>query len=320
MSEDKPHSENRDDAVGELIRLAGRRPEAPLSFSEEIHAAALEVWRRETESAGPSRRWNIGPLATAAALAVALAGLVVLRSTLDRPEVATVDARVGEVVGPEIRLRDGDELETRASGFAALTLAAGHAVRLDQGTRVRVAAGRVELERGAVYVTSGAEARGGIEVETAFGVVRDVGTRFAVRVDGGLVVRVRDGRVTVERDGAVHEAARGTALTIAGDGTVGRSPIATFGPDWDWTAATAPAFDIEGRTLAELLDWLEVEHGWQVAGRDASLDGIVLRGSIAGLGVEEAVAVALASAGLDYRLDPGKLAIRSEFDGETKAR
>ena len=76
--------------------------------------------------------------------------------------------------------------------------------------------------------------------------------------------------------------------------------------------ALAPAFDMEGRTLHELLAWASRESGWELRYADAEsrrLSGEArLRGSIRGARPDEAVAV-IASAGLSHRLSEGVLSV-----------
>ena len=58
-------------------------------------------------------------------------------------------------------------------------------MRLDADTRLGLVSGSVlELHRGAVYVDSGALAQR-LEIRTPFGIARNVGTRFDVRLGSG---------------------------------------------------------------------------------------------------------------------------------------
>lgn len=177
-------------------------------------------------------------------------------------------------------------------------------LRLDAGTVVRLeSASTVRLDRGAVYVDSGGARAEGIVVETALGDVREIGTRFEVRLapeDGvALVVSVREGRVAVE---GVREVAAGERLELAGDGTVTVRPLAAADPAWSWIAAAAAAFEIEGRTLGELLARYSIETGrparFADAGLEAEAAGVVLHGSVAGLDPDEVLEAAVAGAGL----------------------
>jgi ferric-dicitrate binding protein FerR (iron transport regulator) len=166
----------------------------------------------------------------------------------------------------------------------------------------------VALSRGEVYVDSDAEASGSLTVATAVGLVREVGTRFSVALDGGtLAVRVRDGKVVLESPDEDLPVVAGEELTRDDDGQVARRPLPPSDPSWEWVVRTALPFELEGRTVAEYLDWLSRETGWRVAyasdraSRAAS--STVLHGSLAGDDPRETLEAVLPSADLAYRLD-----------------
>jgi ferric-dicitrate binding protein FerR (iron transport regulator) len=155
-----------------------------------------------------------------------------------------------------------------------------------------------------------------LEVHTSFGVVRDIGTQFEVRVsDSSLRVRVRSGVVEVRRGprgDEVSSARPGTELTVGPTGASSRAVMA-YGPEWAWAASLAPAFEIEGRTLGAFLEHLCREQGWTLAYADPQLtraaSGIILHGPTTGLQPSEALAVVLATTGLTHRLRDGELLV-----------
>jgi ferric-dicitrate binding protein FerR (iron transport regulator) len=99
------------------------------------------------------------------------------------------------------------------------------------------------------------------------------GTQFQViSQTPSTEVLVREGRVSVKlaTDQRTVDLAAGEAVTIAGSNVSIRSGLNTHDAAWDWVNEIAPAFDIEGRPLAEFLAWITREHGWQL--RFASID------------------------------------------------
>jgi ferric-dicitrate binding protein FerR (iron transport regulator) len=171
---------------------------------------------------------------------------------------------------------------------------------------------RLTLASGAVYVDSGGAASS-FEVRTPRAVVREIGTQFEVLVEeAALRVRVREGRVAVARGDSALDVATGTELRLDERGGATRGPISSYGSEWSWVLALAPAFDMEGRTLHELLSWAARESGWELRYADAESrrlsEGARLRGSIRGARPDEAVAV-VASAGLSHRLREGVLSV-----------
>jgi hypothetical protein len=197
----------------------------------------------------------------------------------------------------------------------ALRLEGGPSLRLDSGTLARLVSGSViELTRGALYVDSDATSASDLLVRTVLGDVRDIGTRFQVRLeDGPLTVMVRDGSVAVTSQGRRHELARGAAVRIDADGTVERSPLAATDPAWDWVQRVAPPFAIEGRTVAQLLEWVSEETGLSIEYQDADLEAFarrtVLHGSVAELTPAQVPEVVLPSCGLEARLLESRLVI-----------
>jgi hypothetical protein len=197
-------------------------------------------------------------------------------------------------------------------------MAGGASVRLDAGTRIRLAAKKsIDLVRGAVYVDSGAEP-GGMAVQAPAGLFQDIGTQFEIRIEGkgaqsSTRLRVREGRVALQRgDGSVVTGAGGE-LRVRADGRLARRQAAVYGPEWDWVLQAAPRLDIEGLKVRAFLDWLGREEGWRIEYADAEtasrVETTVLHGSIKHLTPTEAPGVVLASSGLGYRVSGGRMVV-----------
>lgn len=205
-------------------------------------------------------------------------------------------------------------LSSQIPSRAAIRMAGGPSIRLDTDTRVRVDSdSALVLERGAVYVDS--EGQSAVEVRTTLGVVRDVGTQFEVRKleDGTLRVRVREGRVVLTHEDASYEAGAGVELRMDADGTLTRGTNAIHGPDWSWVLETAPAPDVDGRPLREVLEWVAREGGWTLRFADGELEDLsastTLHGTVEDLTPTEVAAMVLKGSDLGYRLDDGTLVV-----------
>lgn len=306
-----------DEEVATLVAGAGPRLEPPEADLRQIRDAARAEWHRRYGASARRPAPMAGWLALAAAILLAVAlGWFATRG-VPAPPPETV-ARL-EIVRGAVRpaglasggaLAAGARIETGASaagGAVALRLAGGATLRLDAGTALVLASARaVRLERGAVYVDSDAAPGAGVVVETTLGTVREIGTRFEVRLApaGGaaLAVGVREGRVEVEAGSAPHEVAAGERFELAADGVVSRRPLAADDPAWSWIAAAAAPLEIEGRTLGEVLRRYTLETGrparFTDAGLEAEAAGVVLHGSVAGLDPDEVLEAAAAGAGL----------------------
>ena len=323
------------DQIGPLVRLVGPRETVPDDRRHRVRAAVHAQWRQHTRTR--SRRltvgWSLGALAAAALVLIALRLSVRddAAGSIQQQALATIEALNGTAqlvggsdtpVGVRLfqigdRIRVGDGVETMMGGVAALRLSGGAAVRLDRGTRIRLLSETaLALEAGAIYVDSGnAPGAPSLEVRTALGVARDIGTRFEVRFNGSaLRVRVRDGLVRVNHRRQSHEASRGEELTLDGDGSVLRRPVPVFGAGWAWTFPLARPFELEGRSLRDFLDWIAGENGWQLRFADSTVERksrtTILHGSILGLTPAEALAAVLPTSGVEHSLENGVLLVQ----------
>jgi hypothetical protein len=126
-----------------------------------------------------------------------------------------------------------------------------------------------------------------------------------------LRVRVREGRVAVRDGGRVLDVTAGTELRVDGQGAT-RQAFPPHGPEWAWVLRLAPGFDMEGRTLHELLAWASRESGWSLRYLDrrseAQARSARLHGSIRGVLPDEALGV-VPTADLAHRLREGVLEV-----------
>lgn len=332
---------DEDEALRALLEEAGPRAPLPAQDLAAIREAARAEWRERCGGVRARPRAARWWMAAAAALLLATAGLLLLRRAPASPSpaigVASIERSRGEVLwsagdGKLAALPSettgrpipaGAVLETvggaQNPGSVALRMAGGASVRLDAGTRVRLASPAViELDRGAVYVDTGGPAAGHehVAVRTAAGLFQSIGTQFEVRAEeGGSVTRlkVREGRVRLERGAESVLTDAGQELVVRGDGSLERGEAASDGPEWDWVVTGAPMLDIEGAKVRTFLDWLARERGWKLELADpetaALTNSVVLHGSIAHLTPAQAPDVVLPSGGLGYRVSKGKLVV-----------
>jgi len=322
-----PDGEDQD--VGRLLRLAGMRAVPAADREHRVKAAVMREWG----AAVRARRRKRAAAAAAILAAVAAAAILAVRGRwpdqggnparvvfavverLDDERASSGGAGASEPAGLAVgqSLWIGDELITGASVRLGARLPSGVSLRIDRASRVRLlAAHTVELAAGAVYVDSGPGAPAMV-IDTPLGTVRDVGTQFEVSVEAEtLRVRVRSGVVEVQRGRDLRTSRPGTELTFGSDGILTRA-VPTFGPEWEWTTAVAPAFQAEGRSLNAFLEHLCREQGWTLAWADRRLgldaSSIIIHGSMDGLAPMDQLSVAVSTSGLGYRLEDGELTV-----------
>jgi hypothetical protein len=331
---DERHSiteESDGDDVSQLVKLGGLRPAPPNARLERLRTAAHREWIRVV--ARRRRR----TLTVGAAVGIAAAVLLAVRLVPDRDRnsdvppaiTATLTSATGAVqrapraATEPVMLRNGDSvtandrLRTPGAVVAAFALANGASLRVNERTSVLIESPSVvTVEQGAVYIdTGGASTGAAIEVRTALGVIRDIGTQFEVDVtELRTRVRVRDGEVVLTRNSVETRAGRGTQLVAAADGvTSGSVPV--FGAEWEWIGRLPSPFDLSTHTLMEFLTWVARETGYAVAFESDDLAEkarrMTVQGSIDGLTPHEALETVLPATGLEYGLSNGRVTIRT---------
>jgi ferric-dicitrate binding protein FerR (iron transport regulator) len=316
-----------DATLERVLQLTGPRETAAAERVARVRSAVHEEWRRAVRVRHRRRWFLVGGTGLAAAATLVL--FVVPRQSprIEAPARIPDAARVRSagvgvtVTGSGTPLREGQVLEA-GSGFstphgryASLELAGGGDVRIDGGTTVAVLDDRrIALTHGAIYVDVASGAGASLTVETRDGIVRDIGTRFEVRVsDRGSRIRVREGAVRLDRGASRHDAAAGTQLFVPVQGPVESAPITEYDSGWTWTVLAAPSFPVEGRTLQAFLEWVSREGGRRVVFLDPMverrLQGTVLHGSVDGLSVDQALSVILPTCGLTHRVDGPRVLI-----------
>lgn len=275
-------NDDEKDPIATLVRLAGRRPQVDAERTARVRAAVSDEWRATTRR----RRWT--RVAVAAAIAAIIAGVLLTRPRTEPavPVAATAEAR---------------RLTTPVDATTSIDWNGG-TLRLDRETELRLDTARTAtLLRGAIYYANDTPGVA-VTIRTPFGDVRDVGTRFEVRLrDDAVRVRVRDGAVVVR--GTTARA--GTEL-VAGHTSIASRTIPTSGEDWAWIENAAPPIVLEGKSLDEVLERIAIEKGLTLErdGPDQMLHGNVP------LSVGEALDAATAAAGVTYRIEGDRLIVR----------
>jgi ferric-dicitrate binding protein FerR (iron transport regulator) len=321
-----------DNQIAYLLKLTGRRRSPAEEHMRRAREAARVEWRRAVQARGRRRLMMVAVAAIAAGVLGSAMWLWQSRSSreIDQREIATLQRAVGSIritdgAGRQVSasvdgrprlLRSGDRVDVAEAGRAAFELAGGASVRLAGGALVTFHSNsRLELERGKIYIDSNPARRAGpVVVDTPFGRVSHAGTQFELRLQAGsLTVRVREGQVAVDGRGLRETTAAGEALVIGRDRPAARSQIAISGPEWDWVAAIAEPFTLEGATVSAFLQWVSREQGWRWEYADAATKRLaeraVLHGSIEGLTPEEALAAVLPASGLASRRDGDRLIV-----------
>lgn len=321
QSDRSPEREGDDDFISTLIRNAGPLEEPPSAHYEAVLAATGAAWQRKVRR----RRLNrlVFAMAASALVAAALFGLNTTRHDPAPMRVARADIVLGEVEvghGGDSRwaplsssgdeLSRGSRLRSGPDGAAGLLLGDDLSLRLAADTELLIEdLDRIRLFTGAVYVDTGSDAgaESRIEIVTPAGRVWDVGTQFEVRyLTDTLTLRVREGRVILEREDEQSHGLAGQQIDVDSLGRVTRTAVDTYSPEWQWVQAVAPAPYAHDLTVRELLEWVARETGRSIQFAEPGLatrtSRTVLHGNPHRLRPMEALAVMLATTDLDYTI------------------
>lgn len=327
MEQESQDHQNGPDLVASLIRAAGRRTEPPADAYQQVLTAATAAFREKTAK----RRARTWVLLAAAASVAAIVLLLQWNGTSTQAQVATVARVIGSVelevdgewksmTGVHGSLGTGASLRTLAGGSVALELDEGASLRLAAATKVQLdGPRRILLRSGTLYLDNKASVGTGYQIETPAGTARDVGTQFELHVaDGILRLRVREGRVEIDRAGQVLTGSVGEQLEIDVLGGVSRSMIATTDVAWQWSEALAPAPDIDGQPATVLLDWVARETGRRLRYQSAVVESraatVILHGNIRHLAPLAALDVMLATTDLEYSLVGDTMEVRTRTE------
>ncbi|MGI9257812.1 MAG: FecR domain-containing protein [Gammaproteobacteria bacterium] len=318
-----PDDQGRD-VLGELIQVAGRRPSPSASHYEQTFAATHAIWQRKVRATRQRQR----VFAVAASIAILAIGIgAILRFAPDTPlppiasavivqgDVAVFSPATGTwapVTEPGFGLGAGDRLRTESDGRAAFTLGDAISVRLDSASDLMFTSeSELELIAGIVYIDSGpGDQAGTVEIETAHGVLQDIGTQFEVAtMTDNLRVRVREGLVKLFQAEQVlaFEGKAGEEFSVDPSGTIRQISFSPYDPAWSWAEALAASPDVEGMPVLEFLNWVARETGREIQfdGRNVQLaaGSAILHGSAQSLTPMEALEVMLATTNFVYSLD-----------------
>ena len=302
---------------------------------ERIRAVVAQAWLANCSQTPVVSPWSRGRLALWRGLAIA-ASVLALAVTLfavwpaaDREMVGSLARSV--VGGTSISrsyfgrrpvavgdvLRVGDTLNVR--GPLLVTLIQGGTLRLAAGTVISVSTdSQITLEHGLIYLDKppGNSSARPLRVGTRVGLIEHLGTEFEVMSDEHVVrIRVREGQIRYSGVTGPVLAGAGTEVLASEGGTVTRRSVLSYGSEWQWIAALAPSFAVEGRPLMDYLQWVSRELGRPLMFADEqareSAHSTILHGSVQTQATLDALADVLSTTNLNFELAEGAIRIHS---------
>lgn len=300
-----------EDRIAAILERVGRREEPSPERVAAARGAVHAAWQQAVnERKRQSRRYVAWAAAASILVAIAISFPLLSPPAVEPAmrlvqRVNTLELRHAggswETAVADAELLPGDTLRTSGNSFAALHSESGLDLRIDQNSELRiVAADAVYLGVGGIYADAAGDAT--LAVETRLGEVRDIGTRYEVRVeDNQWRVQVREGAVVVNlTDGAEATATAGERLLLV-QNAISRESVTPTDASWQWTHTVSPAITLDTLTLLEYLHWWSRESG-VVVRFDSDVEEALaaqtrLHGDISTLGLQEGLRAVLSSTG-----------------------
>jgi ferric-dicitrate binding protein FerR (iron transport regulator) len=252
------------------------------------------------------------------------------------------DVRVADASGVPYRpsadafaLSPGQTIRTAGNAGLAMTWNNGGSLRLDENTSVSLtAANEIYLQHGRIYfdsdpvTTTVAAVRGGradggqpdvLAIRTDHGVVTPHGTRYITqKLNDSLVVMVRQGKVSVDGAGFSANALEGERLLVSSNDAPVVVPVDSYGEEWGWIERTTPAWNTEGRTIFEFLNWVSRESGRPIRFESPVAEQLARTESLVGYGLVDlepsvALRIVLMTTNLDWTIKDGAVVVTEKL-------
>jgi hypothetical protein len=292
------------DRLQELFHYAGAREKPSARLEQAARDTLRAEWRQITTRR--KRRRLLAGLAVAATVVLAAGAVLRLTGGPAPPgpviQLAVVENQLGtaqvhekepaaksELLRTDSRLVSGQVVETGPGSATALRWFHGQSVRLDENTRIR------------------------LDIITPAGRLRHVGTQYMTAVSpAGTTVSVRSGKIALDLSGTEHLVARGEQMRVSGDGKRSVRQIDTWGESWRWTERITPAFDSDGKNIAELIGWVAGETGHLVEFTTVEAENqarqTILRGRLE-LEPMKALSTITQTSGMEARVADGRIVV-----------
>jgi len=320
---------------GDVLQALFQHASARERPSAELERAARDTLSAEWRQIAThrKRRRQLAGLALAASVLVAVGFAISVSGTFSSPapaiQLAVVEKQAGrariladesaekfEILRIDSGLMSRQVVETGPGSVTGLLWIHGQSIRLDENTRVRLeSSGLIRLDRGRMYVDTAKSAAKAetLLISTPAGLVRHVGTRYMTVVSlAGTTLSVRSGKVMIDLEGIEHLVSRGEQINVGGDGQRTMQQIETWGEQWQWAERSSPTIDADGKTIAELIDWVagETGHTVEYASSDAERQArnTIFRGQLE-LEPMKALSTITQTSGMDAQVLDGRIVV-----------
>ncbi|WP_395373925.1 FecR domain-containing protein [Marinicella sp. W31] len=324
-------SDNKQQDIEELLTQAGRRTRPSPEMEKEVFEAVHAQWKKVHRTPFYKKSY---PLLIAASIAFFSFMSIYLfnlpeASEADyiqklqiRGQVHTSDDRENwQLLAVNQSMNIGDYIRTDKDNRLLVKLDNGNILKLDENTEIQLL-GRhqMALFEGAVYVDSDhATQNNALEIKTDAATIHHIGTQYSVRLlpNDQVTILVRSGQVAFATEAIASEINKGSEVVFSASEIVEKNTITTYDDKWIWTQQISEDFNIQDKNLVEYLNWVSEETGYPIhwenrADQNKSI-GIVLSGSIRGLGALESLEVVMPTTRFGYDLSANQINITNRL-------
>lgn len=175
--------------------------------------------------------------------------------------------QINQSLQPDDVIQSGSRIETGSDSQLGLQLS-GLDLRINQQTVLQLFQDRVLLQTGQIYISTNKTAthESSVKIVTPLAEIQHVGTQYLVEMGpDGVATLVREGEIRVKLDAqeinASAEEEYATKITVSNDLQLNEQRADKSGSDWNWILKSAPAFNIEGHSAFDFLQWASRETG-----------------------------------------------------------
>jgi hypothetical protein len=206
-------------------------------------------------------------------------------------------------------IHPGDYIRTQNNNRIMIELDNGNSFRVDENTQLQlVNRNEIHLSQGQIYVESAQQQpTSKLLIKTDIAEVNHIGTRYLVSLlKDKLNVAVREGKVVINNKEVTNQVEHGFEASIDTTGNYQHHPISSHDKKWGWTQKIAKSFNIQDKTVAEYLQWVSNETGyeilWQSTSNKVDANKVKLSGSINGVLPIESLDVIMPTTRFNYQI------------------
>ncbi len=211
-------------------------------------------------------------------------------------------------------IKNGSWLKTNTKSFTNLSLLDGSELRINHNSIVEIInPTKINLISGEIYHDADiVTAKNHLIIQTAFGKVQHIGTRYLVKTDSNkLEIAVRNGLVEIEYKQLKRKVDAGYGLTINDNSEITTQLVPANDKVWDWVSLAATPYQSEGKTLYDFVSWYAHEYGYKVEWNSNKMKSkrVELSGQISHLDKSIQLKAVFLSTTYDYQINKGILSI-----------